>query len=564
VLATRDVQRFDREFPLTGSVRKTHAPVVSILAFLTLGSGIVNLYSLLQPQLPGRARLLRVVFPIAFFSLSRFVTLVVGFGLALSSINIYKRKTRAYGNVILLAAASIFFNLTRGAGYTEAAVSVALIGLLVASRDQFIVGSSKPNWRSAIAGICLVATLALCYGTLGFWLLDASAFGLNFSFTDAVRRTCSLLLLRRDPQLVPRTHHAAWFLDSLSMLSVLSVGYAVWSLFRPVAYRLRTHPDERKHAEQILSAHGRSSLDHFKVQADKSLFFSSTGESVLAYRVGGAFAVVLGDPVGPEHEIGSIVTDFSAFCTRNDWGLALYQTLPDFLDVYRRLGFKSLKLGDDAVVDLKAFSTQGRAAKELRHTANRLERMGIRVHQERPPLSRELLTELEAVAEDWQHIPGRRERQFALGQFDVDYVRSTPVFTATDPSGRVLAFVNVVPSYRRGDATLDLMRRRRDAPNGVMDFVLVRLIEWNREQGFESVSLGMVPMAGFGEAEEATTEERAIHRFVQSFNFLFSFKGLRAYKAKFATVWEPRYVLYRTELDLPRLVLALARISETR
>jgi lysylphosphatidylglycerol synthetase-like protein (DUF2156 family) len=82
----------EREFPLPESVRKTHAPVVSILAFLTLGSGIVTLYSLLHPQLPGRIRFLRVVFPIAFLSLSRFVTLVAGFGLAVSSINIYERK----------------------------------------------------------------------------------------------------------------------------------------------------------------------------------------------------------------------------------------------------------------------------------------------------------------------------------------------------------------------------------------------------------------------------------------------------------------------------------------
>jgi phosphatidylglycerol lysyltransferase len=564
VLATDDVQRFEREFPDAESVRKTHAPVVSILAFLTLGSGIVTLYSLLHPQLPGRVRFLRVVFPFAFLSLSRFVTLVAGFGLAVSSINIYKRKTRAYANVMVLAAASVIFNFIRGAGYPEAIVSLALIGLLYASRDQFIVGSNRPNWRSAMAGIGLVAALAVCYGTLGFWLLDASAFGLNFSLGDALRRTCALLLLRGDPQLAPRTHHAAWFLDSLSMMSVLSVAYAVWSLFRPVAYRLGTHPDERRRAENILSTHGRSSLDYFKLQADKSLFFSSTAESVLAYRVGGAFAVVLGDPVGPDREIGSIVTDFAAFCTRNDWGLALYQTLPDFLDVYRRLGFKSLKLGDDAVVDLKAFSTHGRAAKELRNTVNRLERLGIRVHAEHPPLGRELLAELNAVAEDWQHIPGRRERQFALGQFDVDYVQSTPVITAADSSGRILAFVNVVPSYPGDDATIDLMRRRRDAPNGVMDFVLVRLIEWTREQGFARLSLGMAPMAGFSEAEDATREERAIHRFVQSLTFLFSFKGLRAYKAKFATVWEPRYVLYRTELDLPRLVLALARISETR
>jgi hypothetical protein len=43
---------------------------------------------------------------------------------------------------------------------------------------------------------------------------------------------------------------------------------------------------------------------------------------------------------------------------------------------------------------------------------------------------------------------------------------------------------------------------------------------------------------------------------------LLRFSGLKAYKAKFADSWEPRYVVYRNVLDLPKLALALTRISE--
>ncbi|MGH9199469.1 MAG: bifunctional lysylphosphatidylglycerol flippase/synthetase MprF, partial [Acidimicrobiia bacterium] len=329
-----------------------------------------------------------------------------------------------------------------------------------------------------------------------------------------------------------------------------------------VAYRLRTLPQERIHARQILSLHGRSSMDYFKVRPDKSLFFSSTGHCFLAYRVGGAFAVVLGDPVGPEGEVGPALWEFGEFCTENDWGLALYQTLPDFLPVYRQLGFKKLKLGEDAIIDLKRFSLQGRGAKSLRSSVNRIERLGIQARWEDPPLSRDMLAELKAVVDDWQQIPGRREREFALGRFDPEYVKSTPALVALDAQGSVLAFVNIVPSYRHGEATIDLMRRRPGAPNGIMDFLLVKLFERDRTQGFERFSLGMAPMTGSLEGENLSAEERAIHFFFQRLSFLFSFKGLRAYKAKFATDWEPRYVLYRTELDLPRLAVALARVSE--
>lgn len=53
-----------------------------------------------------------------------------------------------------------------------------------------------------------------------------------------------------------------------------------------------------------------------------------------------------------------------------------------------------------------------------------------------------------------------------------------------------------------------------------------------------------------------------MHSFFQRSNFLFSYKGLRAYKAKFATIWEPRYAVYRNVFDLPRLALALGKVSE--
>jgi lysylphosphatidylglycerol synthetase-like protein (DUF2156 family) len=59
-------------------------------------------------------------------------------------------------------------------------------------------------------------------------------------------------------------------------------------------------------------------------------------------------------------------------------------------------------------------------------------------------------------------------------------------------------------------------------------------------------------MSGFLEREEASAMERAVHQFFQRLTFLFDFSGLTAYKAKFASLWEPRCVIYRHALDLPK------------
>jgi phosphatidylglycerol lysyltransferase len=496
------------------AARKAHPHIVTLLALLTFGSGLVNLSALFRPNLAERIQLLRVVFPVAFLTLSRLVTLAAGLGLVLASFNIYKRKRRAYITVVALAAASIVFHMTKGLDYEEATVSFVLLILLVSTRHHFTVKSARPTVKSAVGGVVGVTLLAMVYGTAG-------------------------------------------------VLTVLSVAYAAWRLFRPVAYQQKSIAADRERATEIVHAHGRTSLDFHKTQSDKSLFFSASGQSFLAYRVAGAFAVVLGDPVGPDNDLAGALISFCELCTENDWGLALYQTAPHFLELYRLLGFKTLKLGDEAIVDLNKFSLRGSAAKNLRTAVAKLERLGLHVRWEEPPLSPDLIARLKKVADDWQQIPGRRERRFSVGRFDPEYLRSTPALLALDARDEVVGFVNVVPSHRTGEAAIDLMRRQRDAPNGVMDYLLVKLCERDRQQGFDRLSLGMAPMNGFRPSERASSEERAIHEFFQRLNFVFSFKGLRAYKAKFATDWEPRYVIYRTELDLARLVVAFARISET-
>jgi phosphatidylglycerol lysyltransferase len=541
---------------------RARKPVVAA-SIATFGSGVVNLFSLMSPALPHRAALLKSMFPIEFLAVSRFATLVAGFALILSSLNIYKRKRLAFIVVSVLSVASIVFHLFKGIDYEEALCSLALLLLLWAQRRQFTVRSAPPAWRAAIIRLVAGAVVAFAYGTVGFWMLERREFGVEFGWRVAAVNAWRALLLE-DLTLVPRTHHAGFFLDSLTAMSALAVAYACYQLFRPALYRLRTLPQEHARAEALAREYGRSALDYFKLWSDKSLFFSASGRAFLSYAVAGGFAMVLGDPVGPAGEVGTLVREFSEFCDHQDWRVAFYQTLPDFLSEYTTLGYKRLKIGDDAVVDLARFDLNGSAHKKERAAIRKLEHAGVSVHWYDPPLDGPRLDQLQQVSDEWLQIPGRRERRFTLGLFDRDYVGSTPVATAEDADGRVLAFVNLVESFHRDEATIDLMRRRNHAANGVMDYLLIQVMLRARDMGYKRFNLGMVPMAGFAEHESASAEERVVHGFFQQLNFIFSYRGLKAYKAKFATSWEPRFLVYRTVFDLPRVPLALARVSEMR
>jgi len=538
--------------------------IVPTLAFVTLGSGVANLLSLLDRAWPRRATGLIELFPMEFLHISRFVTLLIGFALIVSSLNIYRRKERAFHGVLLLSCASVVFHLTRGLNYEDAILSLALVAMLIATRHEFRVRSAVPNIGAALLILVVATIVVLGYGIAGFWYMDRRDFGIDFTLADSIRRTLEFLTLQSDPAIVAHTGHARWFLSSLNVIATAAAGYSLFQLYRPVAYRFSIGPRDHAAASEIVATYGRSALDYFKTWPDKTLFFSPSHRAFLAYSVAGSDAVVLSDPVGPEDEIEDTIRLFMVFCEESDWRLGFHQALPDFLPIYRRLGFKKLKIGDDAIVDLTRFSLEGRRMREFRNALARMGKSGVQFRRYDPPIPREILHEVRDVSNEWLRFSGRRERQFSLGTFHQDYVGSTSIVAATDAAGRILAFVNIIPSYCAGETTVDLMRRRTEAPNGIMDFLFVNLFLESRKKGFTRFNFGLAPMSGFAEQDESSREERAIHAFFRRLNFLFSYRGLRSYKAKFASTWEPRYLIYRNALDLPRLAIALSRITERK
>lgn len=320
---------------------------------------------------------------------------------------------------------------------------------------------------------------------------------------------------------------------------------------------------EDREARKIVELHARSSLDSLKLWPPKSLFFSPSRRCMIAYAVANNTAVCLGDPVGPGTEIELTVREFLKLCSESGWGVAFYRASSEFLPIYTRLRLRKLKIGDDAVVDPSKFSLEGRSKRDIRSKARHFEELGMDVVEYEPPLSPGTLSQLRMVEEEWLNIPGRRERTFAVGYFDQDYLRSTTVLAAIDRNRKILAFINLL-STTSHEIAGDLMRRARDAPNGIMDFLLLRLIQYAGERGYSRVGLGLAPMTGFNVGESATLEERLVNGVLQNFNFCFRFRSLYQYKAKFATSWEPRYLIYKNLFQLPRIALALIHLSEIK
>ena len=116
-----------------------------------------------------------------------------------------------------------------------------------------------------------------------------------------------------------------------------------------------------------------------------------------------------------------------------------------------------------------------------------------------------------------------------------------------------------MPSYRSPVGNFDLMRRRPDAPNGVMELLFVGLIERFKTCGCTGMTLGLAPFANVAGNSTAARVSRLIYERGES---AFHYQGLRRFKEKWKPVWEPRYLAYERSADLPIVAVAIARAGE--
>ncbi len=89
-----------------------------------------------------------------------------------------------------------------------------------------------------------------------------------------------------------------------------------------------------------------------------------------------------------------------------------------------------------------------------------------------------------------------------------------------------------------------------------MEFLFVALIERFRAAGYQGMNLGMAPLAGAGDGDTVQTGDP---NHLSAGWVAFNFEGLRGYKDKWHPRWEPRYLAYRFETDLPKAAIAVAR-----
>lgn len=531
-----------------------------LISLLTALVGLIDLLAAVTPGLPERVALLEGLFPLEVRMGARLFGALASFLLLTLAFHLWRRKRQAWLLTCLLLCASIVSHLLTGLNVEESLASGSLLLLLLWMRPLFTAGSDRPSVVQGVRVLLLAVLFTLAYGAIGFYLLDRH-YSINFEWHQAIGQTLSMFFSENDAGLVPITPHGRRVAWSIHLIGVVTIGYALVMVLRPVLQPAGASEAERREAGAIVQAHAQASLAAFALLPDKTLFFSPSRHSLIAFGARGRAAIGLGDPVGPVDDRREAIAAFRDHCFRNDWQPAFYQTLPDHLDLYADLGFRSLKIGEEGIVDLKAFSLRGKAAAPLRTPINKLAKLGHRVEFHGPPVSDHLIEELRPISSEWLQRMKGAEKMFSLGWFDRDYLRNTEIALIRTPEGEVSAFANLLVGVRPGEVAIDLMRSRSQLEPGTMDVLFTSLLQHYQEGGFERFNLGLSALSGLGDHQGSPRLEKAMGGLADHLDRFYGFRGLHTYKAKFQPRWESRYLIYPSLAALPDVVLALVRLD---
>jgi lysyl-tRNA synthetase class 2 len=499
---------------------------IRVLSAFAAVAGLVDLVAA-TPQHAGRVCRAAAVFLIGQ-PLTRPQALILGLLLLTVAHGVAGRRRLALHAALAGLALSMFATVP-GAPVRVAAMG-ALMVALVALRDQF--GTPPDHRRLRLAAEVGLAVVALVLVS-GGWDL-----AVNRERPRAVGETVLAGLLA-DPVSHSAQSSLLAFLVTTGTVTVLLLAFA------PAAPPGPASPAQRR-AVAVLAAHADSgSLAPFATRSDKVYAFSPDHRAAVGYRVRFGVALAGGDLVGEAGSAEAAIAAFLRECAERGWRPAVLGAGVDTLPAWERHGLRGLTIGDEAVLDVAGFNLSSRRMRNVRQAVSRTQNAGVTVRL--GPLSDELAGALRPVLDDW--LDGHTERGFAMNLDHILAPRPDCLFAvAYGPAGRPEAFARFAVCGDGAILTLDVAPRRLGAPNGVVERLVVEVVEYARGHGAREVSLNFAglrrvfetvgPLAGF-----AGAVGHAFDRWIQ-------LGPLYRFCAKFQPTWRTRYLLLRSWLDV--------------
>lgn len=550
---------------------KTWRITTNIAILLIILSGLENIFLSLPHNLSviKGLELHYSIFSPYTIAIHRAMSTAVGAILIFISYRLYKRMRIAWLITICILPMSLLLRIFRLHDiinvFTLTELAVLLI-LLLGYRN-FNKTSDPLNLRWGLAFAFISILLVLLNTTIGLLYLRVHFHNIH-GFKDAFVDSIQLLFYMDISAIEPKTRIAHLFGRSAIILNWVSIGAAVFLVLKPLIYQPIITKLDRDRVRNYLNQYGDNPISYVAIEEDKRYFFSSAVEGAIAYVIASGVAVCAGDPVCKEEDAPILLGEFETFCRRNDLDICFCQVTDRFLPVMKLLGFGILKYGEEAMFQLQSYSVAGGKAAKVRQAINNANRENIEVYEYKPLVAKdkELESSIMEVSREWLSIKKSSELSFMLGSVGLDNPMDRRYFVAIDNNHEVQGFVVFTPFMKQTGYYADVTRRRKNAPIGVMEKIIITAFDVMKAEGLQWGSLGLAPLANISETEGKKPLINTMLEYIyENLNNFYGFKTLHQYKKKYnPTSWEPRYLAYYPKALTPKIAYSIIKAQNPK
>ena len=515
------------EFKEAGFIKKLFKNI--ILVTNTVLIYIFGIFMILTATLPDKAYgggILSKLNPIRASAIYQFPSLLFGFIFIIMA-RAYisrQRKSFALNNIIMI----LVFLYTYVTGYSFSTLIYIFIMFLIniLTRDelytkQFIYASEDRFIDLFLANFMLIVYVMKI-------LKHGSIIDVNFSEAD-------------DFILIPFEYSFISIIVTISIIYLIS--YLLIRYLQGKRIKIGQDYDYDRYLN-LLKNQGGSKEAFLSFLDDKDLYWLSKDSVDLAclqIRTLADKIIVMGDPIGNEEYFNELLDKFINEADNLGYNIIFYEINKDITMKVHEYGFNFMKFGESANVDLDEFNLDGKKKKNLRKTINKISRDGYTFEVLKGPFDGKTMKRLQEISNSW--LGYSKEKGFSLGFFDRDYLDKGDIAVVKDPSGKIIAFANLCPIYYKNWATIDLMRFDENV-DGLMDYLFINIFSYLKENNIKYFDLGMAPLSNVGVMRHSFLQEKMVYMIFKLGDHFYSFEGLKAYKDKYASFWDERYLSY--------------------
>jgi lysyl-tRNA synthetase, class II len=538
--------------------RRQRAWVPGTAALLTALIGLSDIVGIFKPDLATKFHKINYLVPGTLATLGHTADVIIGLMLLMLAHGLRRRKRRAFQAVAVLLAVDIGIHFVHSNRIVTAVAALVLLIALLYFREEFYAeGDPGTRWRAAwVFGGLVVADLAIGLS----YIILAHGLVTDYSITQRVQEVIYGLVGVSGPvQWYPEAR-GDLFAFMTGGLGIFTLVVTVFLFLKPARPQARLGRADADRVRDLLAKYGdRDSLGYFALRTDKSVIWSATGKACVCYRVVSGVMLASGDPIGDPEAWPGAIGPFLDEAARHAWAPAVMGCSELGAEVWCREGnLTALELGDEAIVNVADFSLAGRSMRNVRQMVNRVAKHGYVAEVRRvADIPRKELDAIVRAADSWRGSQTERGFSMALGRIGAPGDENCVLATATE-DGAVKAVLQLVPWGADG-LSLDLMRRDKAAQPGLNDFLITETIKAAPGLGVKRISLNFAVFRAALERGERIGAGPVLKAWRSVLIFMsrwFQIESLYKFNAKFSPVWQPRFFVFPSTKDAPRIAVA--------